>query len=123
LFDETFNGRSVYGGYLEPAWCGYGELCDPSCKSFIFTLLNNLRNPPAKFALSRTMSAAGMSSGSHLCFDRYDFCFGEEGHFSHYPESYANPLGHGGSLFAGEGMKGPGKVNLLVGRWELWQLS
>jgi hypothetical protein len=117
------NEESVFGGYLEPAWRTFDWVSDPSGKSFIFTLLNHLGVPPAKFALVKSSTAAWLNPGYSFRFGEHDIVIGPVDQYSDYPSSFSESLGRGGSLFAGDGANRWGRVNFVIGRWELWKLA
>jgi hypothetical protein len=70
-FVKTQSGVSICGGYLDVAWVENGYAIDPGRRSFMFTLENHLRVPPAKFAQKRSENAACTWRGD--CF--YFGCF------------------------------------------------
>jgi hypothetical protein len=126
VFIAMTNGNSICGGYLHPAWrntTDAGYIGDAEGKSFIFTLRNHLGVPPTKFEVSDKSHAALLENSPYFTFGGCDIRVGPSDHCSNYPDRYANPLGHGGSLFAGEGAKGRGSANLGVARWELWKIA
>jgi hypothetical protein len=114
---ETESGGSVCGGYLDVAWVADGQIYDPRCGGFLFTLRNHLGVPPLKFVQKRSGTAA------YICRD-YRFYFGDMEGFVVWQRDdrlssglvYEAPR-QGSALFDGDS-----GGTFRAARWELWEV-
>jgi hypothetical protein len=118
------NGKSICGGYLEPAW-RVGAWAEDGSKSFLFTLRNHAGVGPTKFPMNGSNSyAAYMSRGNQWRFE-WSFGFWEGPYIFRGVNPWSGGLGiyYEDLVGMGQAIFNGGQDFFRLARWELWQVA
>jgi hypothetical protein len=116
LFFQTADGKWLCGGFLAPAWPGKdSEATDARRESFLFSLVNQLGRPPAKFPALNDHVA--FWSTSYFGFSGWDLFLQPGAGVAAYNGGCF--LTQDATLFFGV----ESNKHVPIGTWELWKVE
>jgi hypothetical protein len=122
-FIETENGKSLCGGYVEPAWVdpalGDAYTHDPSKRTFLFTLRNHLGVVPTRFPCKNPQNTVKLWRNRFVGFtsNAWGMIITPNTSGIMTVTGYEDTAGKGGEIFCGDGS------GFRAARWEVWEIA